>query len=850
MVNLTLLHSSWRFYKRHPAQLGLSVLGILLGVAIVTAVIVTNSSSRRAFELAAQSVTGSTTHQIVSAEFGVPQNYYAHLRRQYNFPMAPVIEGYLSVDGELFTLLGIDPFADAGPTQNNFSLVSDDADTLLSQQASVLVSERTAQRFSMLDSSSFSADINGSIKSIAIAGIYRSENPAATEGLLLADIAVAQSLLGRGEFIDRIDLELADGQAQKLAANLPTHLRLVSSSKKADTMADMTRGFQINLTAMSLLALLVGAFLIHNTMTFSVLQRRELFATLRIVGFTASGVFRSILYEALAISLFGSVLGIIAGYWIAHYLIKLTTLTINDLYFVLHIQQVWMTPLLAASLILLGIVTSLIAASASAAEAASLSPLQARSRSRLEARASQALPILALVGIGLMILGCTLAFWPTQSLFVGFAALMALVMGYGFVLPWLVGRAITCLRGSNKVTGNTGRLHTAWSSNLLLSFSVGAIQRSISRTGIAIAALCIAVSATFGVDIMIDSFRATVSTWLARTLQSDIYVTVPSSASARADGVLDTDLHARITALDFVADWSSGRTRNVITQVGDLNMLVLKPHADGANSYDFHSANVDKIWQDFLHDDSVLISEPLANKHNLSRGDLITLFTSRHGDLAFKIAGVYKDYGSSHGRLTMARAVHDRHWDDRSISTIGLKLKADASIDGALDRLRTLARSMHQQWIIRSNLEIRERSLEIFDRTFQVTRVLRYLTIGVAFIGIFSALLALQMERAKEFAVLRASGATSEQIAMIVILQTVLMGGFAGLLALPLGWMMSEVLISVINQRSFGWSMQSLIPRGSMVTALGLALTSACLAGIYPAYRMSKQPISNQLRDE
>jgi len=505
---------------------------------------------------------------------------------------------------------------------------------------------------------------------------------------------------------------------------------------------------------------------------------------------------------------------------------------------------------LAILLVGIGVVTSLVAASASAFEAATLSPIQARIRSRLEARTTQILPFLASGGAMLMTAGGVLSLVPSQSLIVGFAALMALIIGYGLLIPWIVAKAITWARNPGATFKKENSSKPSLNSNLLLVFSIGGIQRSISRTGVAIAALCIAVSATFGVDIMIGSFRTTVAQWLETTLQSDIYITVPDSASTRSDGIVDSELTPKILALRELNDWSTGKTRNVMTNAGEISMLVLKPHHDGATHYDFIDGNAEDIWQSFLMHDSVLVSEPFANKHGLSRRDLLDIFTQTNGDQSFSIAGVYKDYGSSHGRLTMARKIHNQHWQDRAISTIGLKLSKRASIEKVLADIRSVVSAHHQQLIIRSNREIRERSLEVFDRTFEVTRVLRLLTIGVAFIGIFSALLALQMERAREFAILRASGATSAQVALVVMVQTLLMGAIAGILALPLGWLMSEILIHVINLRSFGWSMKSMLPDGAISNSLALALLSACLAGIYPAWRLSTITITSQLRDE
>ncbi len=154
------------------------------------------------------------------------------------------------------------------------------------------------------------------------------------------------------------------------------------------------------------------------------------------------------------------------------------------------------------------------------------------------------------------------------------------------------------------------------------------------------------------------------------------------------------------------------------------------------------------------------------------------------------------------------------------------------------------------QLSIRSNREIRDYSMGIFDRTFAITQVLRLLAIGVAFIGVLSALMALQLERTREQAVLRATGVTPGQLSRLTLLQTSLMGLYAGLFALPLGWLMSEVLIEVINRRAFGWSITTLLPVDAVVEALLLAVGAALLAGLYPAWRMGRTSLALALREE
>lgn len=848
MLTRLLARSSWQFYRRHPAQLVLSLLGIMLGVAIVTAVLITNNSSQRAFALSSEALYGRTTDQLTGA-LGVDQASYVQLRKDWpELPMAPVIQAHVSIDDEVFSILGLDPFSEADfermrATTPEAGKVQSTDSTLraLMQPDALLVSDASAVDHGWQVGQTLLITVGGRKISATLAGTFNTSNPAAATGLLTGDIGFVQSLLQRGERIDRVDMILTDAQRAALMKALPATLELTPAISRQQTMQAMTRGFHINLTAMSLLALVVGVFLIHNTMTFAVVQRREVFAIKRITGITAGTLLLSILAEAFVISLIGSVLGIALGYALAHVLIGLTTQTINDLYFVLHVQQIWFSPWLVAAGLFLGVGSSVLAASLSALDAAGTSPIQARQRSLIELRTGRVLPLFAALGLVMMGAGLLLAVLPLQSLILGFGALMLLILGYGLALPWMVRlMARVCRRLSARL-------------GVSLSLAIGGIERNISRTGLAIAALSIAVSATFGVEIMIGSFRSTVDQWLGSTLQSDIYVSAPSSVSSESSLMLPDGIARQARTITGVASVSTGRSLSVSTDVGSINMLVVEPHDDSGGGFDLIDTDeqaASSAWAQWALADSIMISEPLATRFNLTTGDHLQLFTQQKGMQPFSIAAIFRDFGSSHGKLLMARSVYARHWQDSQIGTLGILLDDPSADQSLLSILRKELSSTTQPLLIRSNTAIHAQSLAVFDRTFEVTRVLRWLTVGVAFIGIFSALLALHLERAREFAIIRASGATRLQIMQVVLLQTFIMGLFAGLLALPLGWFMSEILVKVINVRSFGWSMQSLLPEGAIAETLVLACLSAVLAGLYPAWRLSRANIASQLRDD
>lgn len=836
MVAQLLLRSSITFYRQHPLQLLLSVLGIVLGVCIVTAVWITNSSSKRAFSLSTEALHGKTTHHIVAAQ-GIDNAYYAQLRKDFPALLAaPIIEGHALVGNNVFSLIGVDPYSElpfgrmsAGPKSAENSMLD---------SSGMLLSNITSERLNLVAGNVLPLRTGNTTTNIKLLGSFQSNNPAASEGVLIGDIALVQSILKRKNVIDRIDIIASDVQATAIRQALPTTLKLSDAAARNQTMLAMTRGFQINLTAMSLLSLLVGAFLIHNTMSFTVLQRRELFAVKRTIGIDAKSLFASILTEAVLISLIGSIIGVLLGLLLAHQLIKLTTQTINDLYFVLHVQKIWFTPGLFFGGLALGVGCSVLAATLSALDAAKTSPVQAHQRSATEEKTRQLLPMLAAIGIVTMLLGVALATTPSQSLLLGFAALMLIIVGYGLLLPGISYHASRLLKQA--LAGFSP----------MLSMAAGSIERNISRTGLAIAALSIAVSSTFGVDVMIGSFRNSVDNWLGNTLQSDVYISVPSTVSTRTGGVLNKDIMSALAENKDIDSISTGLKTSIRTSLGEFDTLALTPHKDQPIGINIISDNKVAAWSAFISEQAILVSEPLAVKYQLNVGDSISLFTELEGDRFFTVSGVLRDYASSHGQITMHRNTFNAFWKNRSTSSVGLLLKSDVNKPQVTNDIRALLENENQALRLQANSEIHADSLAIFDRTFEVTRVLRWLTVGVAFVGIFSALLALNLERAKEFAVLRATGSSRRQLLVLITSQTLWMGVLAGILALPLGWAMAKILIHVINLRSFGWSMQSFIPSGTVLSTFLLSCTASILAGLYPAWQLSRSHIARQLGRE
>lgn len=847
---MLLQRSGLRYLLRHKSVLLLSVIGIALGVAVVIAIDLANASALRAFLLSNEALSGKVTHQIVGNAPGVPEQAYVDLRRTLpERNSAPVVEGTVQVrpprstgSPVAFSLLGLDMFAEAPFRDLTVQRrVDGDLGQLLYVPGAIALSAAVAERHGVEPGDTLEAEAGGRQIALRVVALLHPQSQLERQGLeqvLVTDVSSAQELLGRKGFLTRIDLRLEDPtQADRIGERLPPGLRVVTAEQRSYAMVEMTKAFRINLTALSLLALVVGMFLIYNTMTFSVVQRRALLGTLRVLGVTRRQVYRQILLESLALGVVGTTLGLALGVGLGQGLVRLVAATINDLYFTVEVTGVTLMP---ASLLKgagLGLGASVVSALAPAFEAARTPPRVVMLGSTLEARVSRAIPYLSVFGL-LLLGGGGLVLWMGGiNLVVGFAALFALILGFALLSPILTIGLIKLLQPLTGVAlGLSGRM------------AVRGIRATLSRTGVAIAALAVAIAATVGVAIMVQSFRTAVDQWLENYLRADIFISRAGAESDFEHRTLDPMLAQHLARIDGVRFVSSGRRVDLVSEQGTVQVFALNIPRDSFDAFRLKQGDPARVEAAFYEQDAVIVSEPFAQRHDVEVGQRISLPTD-FGLRTFPVVGVYFDYGSDQGYVTMNRATYDRHWRDRGVTSMGLYAHAETDTARLEDEARRVASAI-QDVHVYSNRALREESLAIFDRTFMVTNVVRMLAILVAFVGVLSALMAIQMERAREMAVLRATGLTPRQLWGLILSETATIGLIAGVIALPLGIALSLGLILVINQLSFGWSMPIHIDVPILWQAVGLAVAAAVLAGIYPARQMAATSPALALRQD
>jgi putative ABC transport system permease protein len=855
-----ILRLAGRYIERRLLQSVLFVLGVALGVAVVIAIDLANTSSSRAFALSTETITGRATHQIIGGPSGLPTELYSQLRLELGLQeVAPVVEDTVRVvemGDTPFHVLGVDPFSEPPfrsfltnvSVENQESNAFEALNAFIAEADTALISAGAAARYGVAAGDTITLQPPGGRVAVRVVGLIQTPDETSAQALdtlILTDIATAQEIIGTPDTISRIDLILPDGyDLSQVEALLPLGAVLTTPSQQNGALGQMTAAFELNLQALSLLALVVGVFLIYNTVSFSVVQRRSMLGILRAIGATKRQIFALILGEALTLGLVGTLLGLGLGMIAGRGTVGLVAQTISDLYFAVDVQSVTVEPFTLLKGIAIGMGASFFAALIPSFDATRTPPSGSMQRSQVEARALRLLKPVTIIAVVLNVVGVLLLQIQTNSLFVSFTALFCVVVGGALLTPVVLVAAMRLLTPlTSAVFGVLGRM------------APRAVSRSLSRTAVAVAALTVAVSVIVGVSVMIDSFRGTIADWLDTTLGADVYIAPPqfTATSARAD--VDPALAARVVAVAGVERVVTGRDVSVIApdypNLPPVNLNVASGEiVSGERRFAWNTGSINymTVLADSTHP-AVMVSEPFAFKRGITpENHTLTLLTDR-GAQTFDVIGVYYDYTSDQGSVFMIDSLYRQFFDDPYISTMAAFLAPGADGETVIEAIRSDALA-GTELTARSNRALRDSVFEVFERTFAITAALRLLAVVVAFIGILSALMSLQLEQTRQYGVLRAIGMTPRQLWNYTLIQTGLMGITAGALALPVGFALALILIYVINVRSFGWTMNLILLPEQLLLAFGVAVLAALAAGLYPAGRLARMETVRALRNE
>ena len=819
---LTALATLLSHYRRHPGQLAMLLLGLWVAGALWSGVQAINASARDSYDRAEALFTSGLDRLERRDGEPLDRQDFVTLRRA-GLPVSPVLEGtVVSSTDERLTVIGIDPLTLPGDSAFATAGSGGELTAFFTPPWQTQLAPSTVPRLGLDPPAAPGAEP-------ALAGGQRLPPlvlaPSLPPDTLVMDIAAAARLLAPDTPLSRLVT------AAGALASAPEGYRL----RRADTLADpgeLTASFHLNLTAMALLALIVGLFIVQAALGLALEQRLGLLRTLRALGVPGRTLVGLLALELLLLGIIGALAGIASGVWLARVLLPDVAATLQNLYGATvgtELRLPWHYWMGGLGVTLGGL---FIAGSGTLWRASRLGVLGMGQAQAWRASFQRQLRGQTIAGILAALLALAVWAWLStrpagEGLIAGFVLVAAMMLACAL---WLSPLLAAGLAGLSRLAHRLP----------LTQWALADLQLQLPRLSLAMMALLIALSANLGVGSMVGGFRLTFLDWLDQRLAADLYLRPPTEQFDAVQAWLD--------ARDDVADvLPTANARSTLREVlaGDdgrrlevpVSLFGITPRAPLTETWPLLESQEGRgaAWA-ALQEGEAFINEQLALGQGIAPGDRLAL-RAPDGQQTLTVAAIYPDYGNTRGEVLMTAAALRARFAAAPAS-IGIVLADMAAPQG--EKAATLSRELTERFALDQEALIDQRQVkalatDIFERTFSITRALNALTLAVAALALLASLLAQARERRRRLAPLWALGVTRGRLAGIQLAQ---LGGAAlvtGLAAVPLGIAITACLVWVINVAAFGWRLPLHVFPVEIGITLGTALLVALLATGLPA---------------
>ncbi|RCV88611.1 FtsX-like permease family protein [Billgrantia montanilacus] len=819
-------------YKRHPGQLAMLLLGLWVASALWSGVQAINASARDSYARAEALFT--TGLDRLERRDGQPLTRDDYLRlRRAGLPVSPLLEGTLEApDGTRLTVIGIEPFtlpgdnafATAGSTSELAAFLTPPWQTRVAPDT--LPALGIADRQAPGDEPRLTDERR--LPPLVLA-------PSLPPDTLVMDIAAASMLLDSGETLSRLVT------ASNALDEAPPGLVLTRATTLASP-GQLTESFHLNLTAMALLALVVGLFIVQAALGLALEQRLTMLRTLRALGVSGRRLVGLLALELLLLGIIGALAGIVSGVWLARLLLPDVAATLGSLYgagVTAELSLPWHYWVGGVAVTLGGL---FLAGAGVLWRAARLSVLGLGQAQAWRAGFRRQLTYMTLAGALVASIGLALWAWlagqpPGEGLLAGFGLMAALLLASALWLPPLLA---ALLAGLERLVRRRP----------LAQWALADLQLQLPRLSLAMMALLIALSANLGVSSMVGGFRLTFLDWLEQRLVADLYLRPPAEQFEE----IETWLGERREVAERLPTRRTEATLYEVERNGSTRGLALPTNLYGITPGDALMpswplldtlAGRDAAWQAF-RDGEAFINEQLAIGEGLAPGDRLTLGAPQ-GREQVTVVAVYPDYGNTQGEVLFATAQLASRFGAPP-GSIGIVLAPGAD-EAALGQALTRRFGLGSDSLV-DQREVKRIATGIFERTFTITRALSALTLGVAALALLASLLAQARERRRQLAPLWALGVPRSQLVRIQLSQLGAAALVTGALAIPLGIVLALGLVAVINVAAFGWRLPLFLFPGEIALTLATAVAVALLATALPAITLWRTPPRALLAEE
>ena len=852
---LRLLYTlSWRHVRRHGLRTLLTFLGIVLGVGVIVAIAIVNRALTGSFQSTIEQIAGKSVLQVSNGESGITESLFPAIRDTPGVQdVAAAVEGFLPVRGaekERLFVYGVDLLTDAAIRDHRFVGAEssfDQALDFIAQPDSIALTESFSRRLDLPVGTKITLTTSRGRQDYTVRALLKEEGMAKVFGgnLALMDLPVAQQALGKEGKLDIVDLTVEEGETieavrERLAQRLQGAAEVERPRKRGEQIELLLASFRIGLFFVSLIALFVGFFLIYNTVSVSVIQRRREIGTLRCLGMKRGQVLRLIVVEALVLALVGSLIGSAFGWLLAQAALVAVGETVGNLFSLVDVAPGVFTLRELGLSLGSGVVVAVLAALHPAWEAIRVSPVEnARQTAwnpvfrgkdswatRLGLLCLGTAPLLLLVPVPLP--------EPVQKFSVGIIGMLVFLLGLAFLCPLIVNYGLRWFwRWALRLPG------VSWVEARLAADS---LRRNPVRSGITVATLVISLAAIFTIAAFVNSVRGSLLAWVDQMVTADLIVSSGARTAGPKNVPLKEDLLSGIKHVPGVKVVDFYRLIRSTYQ-GKPILIESFSATESAKVRTLPMARGDgaKALRAMGEGQGVILSESFQSKFGKGAGDTIELATPS-GRTAFKVLGVYVDYSSDSGSVLIDRALYKRFWRDELVDAFDLWLEPGADEQAVIQSIKEQYGERYQLFIS-THRELRTAVVAIMEQSFVVNYAVEIVAVVVAIFSVINTLLASILDRTREIGVLRAIGATQAQLRRIVALEAGWMGILGGLVGLFAGTIMSYHHVVYNTKVLTGWTFQFYYPYDVALLSIVGSVILCVISGYGPARQAAATPV-------
>ncbi|KAB0483199.1 ABC transporter permease [Vibrio sp. IB15] len=806
-------------YRQSPLQAAAILIGIVLAVTLFVAVQAINLNAKRSYAESTEQLSAQAQNLIIppAGQNYLPESLYFKLRQNGLSAVLPVIEGRVrdeqgrrwSIQGSELIAALTSRFRYSEGNEQSISLFDNalPLPQLLAGKPIVMMSQSQHQS---LD------EVETLILDDIVTQVVVLPDEWQLGSRMLMDIGFAQQLLNKQGQLSYIAVFNVENQPQDNWQSLIAEQGQWITNNQSTDLGSITDSFHLNLTAMSLLAFLVGLFIAYNGVKYSLLKRNRLLVQIQQAGVAPSMVFSALLIELTVLVTLGAALGFILGIQLSHWLHPTVAITLEQLYGATLLPGTWQWSWLIQAL-LLTLAATLVACWQHFKQRIH-QPLSSHGGFYQAPEASNENQLFI---IGTTLTGIALAgLWLSEHHRLTMAWLGVLVVSIPLYLP----KTLSVLAKWSEQRTQSG----------LMQYLFAELRELISSLSLAMMALLLAVTANMGMNTLVGSFESTLKQWLEQRLHADIYVSPAQGEIANVERALEQFENVETVYKQYYVD---DNLQGLPTLLGTKDKDTL------AQTMVFQS-QLDNFWQRFHQGELVAISEPTAVKLGLSLNSKLKLDSIPNKSLV--VGAIFHDYGSPNGEVLLAPNLWLESGFTNLPTSLGVKVSGDQQ--QVYEQLRQQL-NLHPSQLY-DQAQIKSLALDIFSQTFAITRALNGVTLMVAVIGLFCACFMLLDARKAAIARLYALGISRKKLMAMVLGQIVVLVTFTLVIAIPLGAMVGYVLTDIVTLRAFGWSLNYQWNWSDTLSISFITIIVAVIATLIPLWRLVSKPVVSSLQSE